>query len=88
MLGTSVTSNGQVTVPKEVRAALGIRTGDTVYFVADRDRAIMVPLKGDIWSVRGALQKYAKKKSWDWKKVRQEVRKWRGARQSIRPEGA
>jgi len=88
MLGTSVTSNGQVTVPKEVRAALGIHTGDKVYFVADRDRAIMVPLKGDIWSVRGALQKYVKKKSWDWKKVRKEIREWRSARQSIRPEEA
>ena len=87
MLGTSVTSNGQVTVPKEVRDALGIRTGDKVYFVADQDRAIMVPIKGDIWSVRGALQKYAKKKPLNWKKVRKEIKEWRAARQMRRPEG-
>ena len=85
MLGTSMTSNGQVTVPKEVRDALGIQAGDKVYFVADRD---MVPLKGDIWSVRGALQKYAKKKSLDWKKVRKEIKGWRASRQTRRTEKA
>lgn len=88
MLGTSMTSNGQVTVPKEVRDALGIQAGDKVYFVADRDRAIMVPLKGDIWSVRGALQKYTKKKSLDWKKIRKEIKGWRASRQARRAEGA
>lgn len=88
MLGTSMTSNGQVTVPKEVRDALGIKAGDKVYFVADQDRAIMVPIKGDIWSIRGALQKHAKMKPLDWKKARREVKEWRAARQMRRLRGA
>lgn len=78
MLGTSMTPNGQVTVPKEVRDTLGLGAGDKVYFIADTDRAIMVPLKGDLWSVRGALRKYAKGKPFDWKTIRKQVSDWRG----------
>ncbi len=85
---TSMTSNGRVAVPKEVRDALGIKAGDKVYFVANKDRAIMVPLKGDIWSIRGALQKHAKKNPLNWKKVRKEVKEWRAVRQMCQPEGA
>jgi len=70
MLGTQLTTKGQVTVPKDVRDALQLAAGDKVYFVADGDRAIMVPLKRDIWSLRGALKKYAKGKKFDWKKIR------------------
>jgi len=81
MLGTSMTSNGQVTVPKEVRDALGIRTGDKVYFVADKGRAIMVPIKGDIWSLRGALRQYAGRKTLNWAKARKDLKAWRSERQ-------
>lgn len=81
MLGTQLTVKGQVTIPKEVRDALRIGAGDKVYFVADGERAIMVPLKSDIWSVRGALKKYAKGKALDWEAVRKEVRQWRSQRQ-------
>jgi hypothetical protein len=31
----------------------------------------MVHLKRDIWSLRGALKKYAKGKKFDWKKIRE-----------------
>jgi AbrB family looped-hinge helix DNA binding protein len=71
MLGTQLTTKGQVTVPKDVRDALKLGAGDKVYFVADGDRAIMVPLTRDIWSIRGALKKYAKGKKFNWKKIRE-----------------
>lgn len=74
-LGTQLTTKGQVTVPKDVRDALNLSVGDKVYFVADGDRAIMVPLKRDIWSIRGALKKYAKGKKLDWKKIREAAQK-------------
>lgn len=73
MLGTSVTWKGQVTVPKEVRVALGIEAGDKVYFIADGDRAIMLPLKGDFWALRGSLKKYATGRRFDWKAIRRQV---------------
>jgi AbrB family looped-hinge helix DNA binding protein len=83
MAGTQLTSKCQVTIPKEVRKALHIGKGDKVYFVADGDRAIMVPLNRDIWSVKGALKKYAKGKKFDWDEIRDEVRKARGQRDAI-----
>lgn len=81
MPGTQLTVKCQVTVPKDVRDALHIGAGDKVYFVADGDRAIMVPLNRDIWSVRGALKKYAKGNKFDWEKIREDVRKSRGERE-------
>ena len=82
MLGTQVTCKGTVTVPKEVREALQLGVGDKVFFVADGDHAIMIPLKRDIWSVRGAFKKYAKGKSSDWKKIKKDMQRWRAHRQA------
>lgn len=81
MLGTSLTVKGQVTIPKEVRDALGIGQGDRVYFVADGDRAIMVPVKGDFWSLRGALKKYARGKRFNWKAIKEQMKRGRAERQ-------
>ena len=36
-----VTSKGQVTVPKSVRIALGIKEGDTIIFHVEGTRALM-----------------------------------------------
>ena len=80
MLGISVSSKGQITLPKDVRDELHIKQGDRVYFVADGDRAIMVPLKGDFWSLRGVLQKYTRGKKIDWKKMRKQMHAYRAKR--------
>jgi len=40
-----ITFKGQVTIPKEVREALGIEEGDSVIFMVEKDRAILKPLK-------------------------------------------
>ena len=80
MLGTQLTTKGQVTVPKDVRDALHLDAGDKVYFVTDGERAIMVPLKRDIWSIRAALKKYAKGKPFNWKKMRAAAEKYAGER--------
>ena len=41
MESTSVTSKGQVTIPKEIRQKLGIRAGSRVEFVVINDHAEM-----------------------------------------------
>lgn len=53
---TTVTSKGQVTIPKAIRDALGISEKDQLLFMLDGDRAILVPLrKRPITDLFGAL---------------------------------
>lgn len=47
MAGFSVTSKGQVTIPKRVRQALGIRPGSKVEFDLKRGGARLRPMKKD-----------------------------------------
>jgi AbrB family looped-hinge helix DNA binding protein len=42
---TTVTSKGQITIPKAVRDALGIAEKDQLLFVIEEDRAILIPLR-------------------------------------------
>ena len=42
-VAAKVTSKGQVTVPKAVREALGIKEGDEVVFRVEGDRAVLGP---------------------------------------------
>ena len=41
MVATSVTSKGQVTIPREVRLRLGIRRGTRVAFTVEGDHAVL-----------------------------------------------
>jgi len=54
MLST-VTSKGQVTIPKEIRDLLHIRLNDKVDFVLDGDRVLLVPVK-TLLDLRGRAQ--------------------------------
>ncbi|ABQ27649.1 AbrB/MazE/SpoVT family DNA-binding domain-containing protein [Geotalea uraniireducens] len=54
MLST-VTSKGQVTIPKEIRDLLHIRSNDKVDFVLDGDRVLLVPVK-TLLDLRGAVR--------------------------------
>lgn len=69
-----ITFKGQVTIPKEVRAALGIGEGDSVIFRVEKDRAILNPLKKkslkDFYGVLPATRPYSGMES-----VRKEVHK-------------
>jgi len=44
---SSVTSKGQVTIPKEVRETLGISEGDKVIFFMDGDKAVIRKVKDE-----------------------------------------
>ena len=56
MPAARITSKGQITLPKEVRDALGVEPGDRVAFRIQEDGAVVVePETLDIRSLRGRL---------------------------------
>lgn len=60
MPATTVTSKGQVTIPKAIRDAMGIRAGDRVRFVQREDGTVVVePETIDVRSLYGRLRRYA-----------------------------
>jgi AbrB family looped-hinge helix DNA binding protein len=57
----TMTSKGQVTIPKTVRDLLQLRTGDRVDFIVESDgTVVMVPLTRSIKSLKGMLPKPGK----------------------------
>lgn len=51
---STITKKGQTTIPGEVRAALGLKTGDRVVYVVDGNKAILSAHPG-LRSLEGAL---------------------------------
>ena len=61
MATATITSNGQITIPKEVRDAMGIEAGDRVELVAvERGVYKMLIATKDIRHLRGLVPKPAK----------------------------
>jgi antitoxin PrlF len=57
MLRSTVTSKGQVTIPKEVRDQMGLKPGDRIDFVKDRTgRFTLKPINTDFRALRGILK--------------------------------
>jgi AbrB family looped-hinge helix DNA binding protein len=57
----TLTSKGQVTIPKRVREHLRLSTGDRVDFVVtDQGDVLLRPARRDIRELRGLLRKPAK----------------------------
>jgi antitoxin PrlF len=61
MAEATVTSKGQVTIPKAVRDALGLQTGDRVDFVESEEGFVIVPAKRDLRTLRGVFKDRRKK---------------------------
>lgn len=59
---SSLSIKGQVTIPKSVRNSLKLKPGDRVTFVTDGHQAILLPIRGDLLSLRGLLKPYAGRK--------------------------
>ncbi len=61
-----VTSNGQVTIPAEVREYLGIKPHDKIAFVIDREGVVQLRVQRypTIASLRGAAGRLQKPVSW------------------------
>ncbi len=64
MSEATVTSKGQITLPKDIRDRLGLRKGDRVRFVVDDDgRVRLLPAKRDISALVGILPRPSRARS-------------------------
>jgi antitoxin PrlF len=68
-----VTSKGQITVPKAVRDALGIESGDEVVFHVDGNRAILART-ADFAALAGSVAIPAAKRNVAWDDVLRRTR--------------
>ena len=54
----TLTTKGQVTIPKEVRERLGVETGDRLSFVVQDDGSVLVtPIVSHVRALGGLLQR-------------------------------
>lgn len=70
-LETAVTQKGQVTIPREVRQALGIKPRDKVRFELDGDSVTLRRAASQILAGYGSVT--PRHQPEDWQKVREDV---------------
>lgn len=75
----TVTSKGQITLPKVLRDALDLKAGDKVLFRIYEDRAVLAKVPSFL-ELAGAVPIPAKKKGASWSKIRSDTRKNRTGR--------
>ncbi len=68
-----VTTKGQTTIPKVIRAFLKLEAKDKILYQVENDKVIMRPLKGDILDLRGSVK--TEEKPVDFEKTRKVTRK-------------
>jgi AbrB family looped-hinge helix DNA binding protein len=62
MPSAKLTSKGQITVPKEVREALGVHTGDRLAFrIRDDGTVLLEPETVDLMSLRASVRTQVKR---------------------------
>ena len=79
-VAAKVTSKGQVTVPKVVRDALGIKDGDEVIFRVEGNRAVLARTPNFL-DLAGTVNVPAAKRNVAWDEV---IRRTRSARAAAR----
>lgn len=60
ILTSSLTRKGQVTIPAEIRAVLGLRGGDKVAFMVARGKVEIAPARSIAERTAGALKRYGR----------------------------
>ncbi len=68
-----VTTKGQTTIPKSIRAFLKLEAKDKILYQVENEKVIMRPLEGDILDLRGSVK--TEEKPVDFKKIRKVTRK-------------
>ena len=64
MITATITSKGQITIPKYIRNQLDLHAGDKISFIEDTDGSInLVPIKKPISALKGLVPKPNKKVS-------------------------
>ena len=74
-----MTSKGQVTIPKSVRDALGLREGDELLFRVERSRAVIAKTP-DFLELAGSVPVPAAKRGTAWDEVLRRTRADRAGR--------
>ncbi len=58
MSAATITSKGQITIPKDVRSLLGLESGDKVSFIVDDQGAVsFVPMTKEVTTLKGIVAK-------------------------------
>jgi len=78
-IAARVTSKGQITIPKVVREALSLNSGDQVLFRVEHHRAIMARTE-DFLDLAGSVAVPPDKSGADWEEIRREAWRARGER--------
>jgi AbrB family looped-hinge helix DNA binding protein len=65
MTTATMTSKGQMTLPKSIRDRLGLQPGDRVEFIETRQGFLVLPLKRGLSGIKGILPKPRKPVSID-----------------------
>jgi antitoxin PrlF len=60
MAAATLTSKGQVTLPKSVRERLGIEAGDRIEFIESEQGFLIIPATRDIRALKGIVPKPSK----------------------------
>ena len=71
VLESTITSKGQVTIPAEIRARLGLKPKDRVRFEIDGDEVTIKAAHSELLAGYGAVTPRTKPE--DWRLVREEV---------------
>ncbi len=70
----TITAKGQVTIPAEIRRALGLKPRDKIAFIFNQGEVKLEPSSSTLRSGFGAVK--PRKKPEDFKELRGEVQKW------------
>lgn len=76
-----ITAKGQVTIPKAVRDALGVREGDALVFRVEGGRAVMAATP-DLLDLAGSVPVPVEARGLTWDEIR--ARAWRARSEEIR----
>ena len=68
-VAAKVTSKGQITIPKQVREALGIAAGDQVVFRVEENRAVLART-ANLLDLAGTVEIPAAKRGVPWGEIR------------------
>ena len=70
----TITAKGQVTIPAEIRKALGLKPRDKIAFILDQGEVKLEPSSSRLRAGFGAVE--PRKKPEDFKELRGEIEKW------------
>jgi len=71
----TLTSKGQITIPKPIRDFFDLGTSDTLVFTISRNKVVAEPVKDDFMSLKGMLRVPKSLKGKSWAEIRRETKK-------------